>query len=188
MNANELTADYICENSERLQMALRVYDAMSTVRERLIRRVFEAVGDRIRVDEKLDGMDVWVEKYEYCVQFYTEETRKVYVYAELSGKPGKRGYYWLHAGLYTDEGVGKSKQDEMRERFEAMGDLETWSDAEKEIDSSSNYVAKAYVHEERGDARWDGDNFLRQAIQNQDEVVSGVAEILLQIYEGVFVS
>lgn len=181
MNTNELSAKYIYEDKERLQMALHVYEAMPAVRKRLIEGIFKAVGEY--VDKKLDGVEV--ECYKDGMQFYTEETDEFYVYAELERS---RGTLSLHAGVYTYEGEkadNKTKRDDIRERFETKTDLETWSYGK--IFSSSKYVAYAYVHPERVPARWDQDDFLRRAILNQDEVVSGVAELLMRIYEGLFV-
>lgn len=174
-------AEYICEDKERLQMALRVHEAMPTVRENLIKRIFEAVGKQVA--EELDGVEVrpkW-----YGVDIHTQGA--FYVYAEVSDNKvqNKNGDYWLNAGLRAHEDtVDKAKADEMRERFKAKSDLGHWSSG-KNFDGGT-YVAYAYIQHEGKDDRWDNPSFLSRAIRNHDEVVSDVAEILVRIYEGVF--
>lgn len=180
MDTNELTAKYIWEDKERLQMALHVYEAMPTVRKRLIESVFKAVGEH--VSEALEGVEV--EPLDESVYFHSRETEDFFVFAEV--EHGK-GTLWLCAGIYVeDKSVDKAKQDKIRERFEAKGDLDTWSNGK--FFSSDMYVAYAYAHHKHVVARWDQGDFLSKAILNQDEVVSRVADILVRIYEGVFVS
>lgn len=179
MNTNEQTAKYICDNQERLQMALHVHEAMPDVRKQLIKGVFEAVGEQVTKKLKLDRHEAWdVECYDKSVYFYTEETGDSWVFAWA--KPGKAPKLQLVAGVYEDE-LNKAKLDDIRECFRTNSDLETWSDGEILSDTDGVY---ANVHQV--DARWDQDNFLRRAILNHDEVVSEVAELLLKIYEGIF--
>ena len=175
-------AKYICEDEERLQMALRVYEAKDDVRDYLIERVFKAVGEKVA--EKLDGMEV--SPYTTGLEFHQEDCN-FWVYAEVSSRRHQqRGSLWLHAGLYDyADPVDKAKQDEMRERFKTKSDLETWSSG-KNFDGG-NTVAYAYIQHEGYDDRWDTVGFLSRAIRNHDEVVSDVADILVRIYEGVFV-
>ena len=180
MDTNELSAKYIYEDRERLQMALHVYDAMPTVRKYLIEGIFNEVGEHVA--EKVDGVEWNCD--EEAVYFWTKETGDFNVYARV--ERGKRGVLSLNAGVTAEENtVTAAEKDEIRERFETKSDLETWSYGESF--SSNTTVAYAVVHHEYGDARWDQDPFLRRAILNRDEVVSGVAELLVRIYEGVFV-
>lgn len=185
MNTNEQTANYICDNQERLQMALHVYEAMDDVRNHLIERVFQAVGEQVA--EKLDAekLGVQVIPYETGVDFH-EETCNFRVYAEVSSRRHRQeGSLWLHAGLYDDaEDVDKARQEEIREAFKTSSDFETWSSGN--LISEERYLAKAYVHHEGQDDRWDERRFLRRAILSHDETVSRIVELLVRIYEGVF--
>ena len=181
MDTNELSADYICEDKERLQMALHVYEAMPAVREILIEGIFKAVGEYVAEKLDLDVDGPKVERYPKSVYFRTQETGDSWVFAWA--KPGKVPKLQLVAGVHNDK-LDKVKLDEIRERFKTKGDLETWSDSE--ICSDTDCVYANVLHE-RVDARWDHDSFLRRAILNHDEVVSDVAELLMRIYESLFV-
>ena len=183
MNANELSAKYICEDKERLQMALHVYEAMPTVRTYLIRGIFKAVGENVA--KRIDGVGVeeWNSNEEQ-VYFWTKETSELGVYAWA--KPGKGKILSLVAGVYVDDAksVSKAERDAIRERFKKV-DLATWSYGESF--SSDTEIAYAYVHHEHGGGRWDQDDFLRRAIQHRDDVVSDVADVLVRVYKGMFV-
>ena len=181
MSPDELTAEYICKDKERLQMALHVYAAMPAVRKHLIKGVFESVGDEIA---KRLGVKT-VQPYDQFVEFYTEETGDFYVYAEA--KHGRGQVLDLVVGVYPDphEKVGKAKLDEIRERFN-RGALETWSYGD--ISPKKADGTYAYVHPDYMVARWDQDDFLRKAILPHGEVVSTLTELLVQTYEGLFVS
>ena len=180
MNTNELTADYICKEDDRLQMALHIYEAMPAVRKYLIKDIFKAAGERVRDAEEFDGDQLWC--YDEEVSFYTEETGDFYVYAKLAH--GNRGVLQLVAGVYADDEKSFKKQrDEIRERFRTKGGLETWSYGENALLSGTSVYAE--VHYELG-GRWHDDDFLQRAIRNREEVVEALAEILLGIYRGVF--
>lgn len=177
MDTNELTADYICKDDERLQMALHVYEAMPAVRDYLITAIFKATGERVvrEVEAQLDT------EYTKSVYFCTEETGDFWVYAGL--EHGQRGVLQLFAGIYVDDEKSSKAQREIQERFTTDGDLETWSDGESL--SSGKYIAYARVNHEHG-GRWHEDDFLRRAIRNRDGVAEALAELLLRIYRGVF--
>ena len=179
MNTNELTADYICEDEDRLALALHVYEAMPTVRKYLIKEIFKAAGERVRVAEKLD--DGKLECYEESVYFRTEKTGDIWVFAALEQR--KRPILQLYAGAWVDEveSVNEAQRERIGERFRAHGGLEMWSDGKSF--SSGNRIAYAYV--EHG-GRWDDDNFLKRAIRSRDEVVSSLEELLLRIYRCTF--
>ena len=179
MNTNELSAQYICEDEERLRMALHVYEAMPAVREHLIKAIFNAAGERVA--EEIDG--VKQEPHENGVYLWTEETGDFYVFAEL--EPGKKSALRLTAGIYVDDAksINKAQREEVRERFGTEVDLKTWSYGESF--SQGEYVAYAYVHHKHG-GHWHDDGFLSQAILSRDEVVSNVAQILVGIYKGMW--
>lgn len=172
MNTNELSAKYIYEDKERLQMALHVYEAMPTVRTYLIKGIFKAVGDHVA--ERLDGVEL--DNYEDSVYFWTEESDEFYVFAAVRDK---RGISRLVAGVYVYDvkSVRRAKRDAIKNSFETTVNLETWFDGE--IHSSNTEIAYTNVYAERED------DFLRRAIQCHDEVVSDVAGVLVRIYEGV---
>ena len=115
MNTNELTADYICEDEDRLELALHVYGAMPAVRKYLIKEIFKAAGERVRVAEKLD--DDKLECYEESVFFRTEETGSTWVFAAL--EHGKRGVLQLYAGVYAAnvESIKEAQRERIGERF-----------------------------------------------------------------------
>ena len=179
MNTNELTADYICEDEDRLALALHVYEAMPTVRKYLIKEIFKAAGERVRTAMKLD--DDKLEFYAESVYFCTEETGDIWIFAALEQR--KRGILQLYAGAWVDEveSVNEAQRERIGERFRAHGGLEMWSDGKSF--SSGNRIAYAYV--EHG-GRWDDDNFLKRAIRSRDEVVSSLEELLLRIYRCTF--
>ena len=184
MDTNELTAKYICDDDhkERLQMALHVYEAMPKVREHLIKDVFEAVGNRVKMLDSIND----VETYEGSVFLRSPETG-VYVFAAVDYGGKRKLRLKLHGGVYAEESVDKVKQDKIVERFEGArkGDL-GWLNGEYE--SEGQYVAYAYVDDNRVVADWGGDEFLSTAIRNHNKVVSDVADLLVRIYNGVFVS
>lgn len=180
MNANELSAKYICEDKERLQMALHVYEAMPTVRTYLIEGIFKAVGEHIA--QRIDGVKYSCDKE--IVAFWTKETGELYISAWM--EHGRGQILWLVAGVYVDDAKSVSKErNAIQERFESKVDLETWSYGESF--SSDTEIAYAYVNHEHGGGRWDQDDFLRRAIQHRDDVVSDVADVLVRVYKGMFV-
>ena len=183
MNTNELTAEYICKDKERLQMALHVYEAMPIVRTHVVKAIFEAVGEHIRVTHEFDGFKR--ECLGESVYFCTEDTGDFWIFAAL--EHGKRGVRQLYCGVYAEYEDGAEsnevQEDEVQSRFKTKGDLETWSYGKSF--SSGRYVAYAYVHHEsRG--RWHDDDFLRQAIGDRTKVVEDLADLLMRIYRGVF--
>ena len=181
MNTNELTADYICEDEDRLELALHVYGAMPAVRKYLIKEIFKAAGERVRVAEKLD--DDKLECYEESVFFCTEETGATWIFAAL--EHGKRGVLQLYAGVYAAnvESIKEAQREQIGERFRTHGDLGMWSSGKSF--SSGNCIAYAYVNYENG-GRWHYDDFLKRAIRSRDEVVSSLEELLLRIYRCTF--
>ena len=181
MNTNEITADYIREDEDRLALALHVYEAMPAVRKYLIKEIFKAAGERVRTAMKLD--DDKLEFYAESVYFCTEETGDIWVFAAL--EHGKRGVLQLYAGVFADdvESINEAQRERIGERFRTHGDLGTWSYGKSF--SSSNYIAYAYVNYEHG-GRWHDDDFLKRAIRSRDEVVSSLEELLLRIYRCTF--
>ena len=174
MNTNELTAKYICEDKDRLQMALHVHQAMPTVREHLIEDVFKAVGEHIA--KQIDGVK-WRSDAE-SVYFWTEDTGEFGVSAWVSH--GKGDILRLVAGVYVDDAksVNKTRRDEIQACFDSI--RETWSYGDRS--SSNTEIAYANVHYDHGGGRWDEDDFLTRAILNRDEIVSPIAELLVGIY------
>lgn len=170
MNTNELSAQYICEDEERLRMALHVYEAMPAVRWRLIKAIFKAAGGR--VDEELDGVELDNE-HQLGVYFQTEETGDCWVLAWVESRGGQ---IRLVAGIYEE-----SIKEETRERF-AKIDLGTWSDGKY---VSDGYIG-AWVNDKHEGGRWDDDAFLHRAILHRDEVVKNVADLLIGIYKDMW--
>lgn len=175
MNTNELTAKYICEDKDRLQMALHVHQAMPTVREHLIEDVFKAVGEHIA--KRIDGVELRSDAE--SVYFWTEDTGEFGVSAWVSHK---RGILRLVAGVYVDDddakSVNKARRDEIQAHFDSI--RKTWSDDDSF--SSNTEIAYANVRYDHGGGRWDHDDFLTRAILNRDEIVSPIAELLVGIY------
>ena len=178
MNTNELTADYIRKDEDRLELALHVYEAMPTVRKYLIKEIFKAAGERVRVAEELD--DGKLECYPESVYFCTEETGDIWIFAALDQR--KRGVQ-LCAGAWVDEveSVNEAQRERIGERFRTHGGLEMWSHGKSF--SSGNRIAYADV---KHGGRWDDDDFLKRAIRSRDEVVSSLEELLLRIYRCTF--
>lgn len=180
MDTNKLTADYICKDDDRLQMALHIYEAMPAVREYLIKDIFKAVGERVSSVEELDSGQL--DCRDYSVYFCTERTGDFWVCAWFEDR--RRPVLQLCAGVYIDDGKSsKAKRDEIQKRFRDRSNLETWSEG-KSL-SYGRYIAYAKVHYEHG-GRWDDDHFLRRAIRNRDGVVKALAELLQRIYRGMF--
>ena len=171
MNTDELSAQYICEDEERLRMALHVYDAMPAVRWRLIEDIFKAAGGR--VDEELGGVGLDNEE-PHWVYFRTEKTGNCWVFASVYMPRGQQ--IKLVAGIYE-----VSIKEETRERF-AEVDLETWSDGEYKED---NHIG-VEVNDNHGGGRWDENSFLRRAILDRDGVVKDVTDLLIHIYKGMW--
>lgn len=185
MNTKEQTAKYICKNQERLQMALHVHEAMPEVRKQLIERVFEAVGEQVAKKLGLD-VDTHVDLYKKGVYFRTEETEELWVYAYVTSRQ-KSPKLLLICGLHADEKLERKRFDEVLARFKTRGDLGTWSDGEIHQQLSDEHTeAFAYVHDKAGEVRWDDNSFLSRVIRNHDDVVSGVTERLVLIYEGMW--
>lgn len=178
MDISELSAKYIYEDKERLRMALHVYEAMPIVRKYLFETIFAAAGERLA--EKLT--DAKIECGENGVRLWTEEIGEFRVFVDL--QYARADTIFPYAGVYEKSGVSiKERGDQIRERFEEKVDLRAWSSSGKiysEDEQISAYVDRAYG------GRWHSDEFLRQAVLNQDEVVSIVEVPLLRIYRGVF--
>lgn len=174
MDTHKLTADYICKDDERLQMALYVYEAMPAIRKYLIKNIFEAAGKRVRDAIKID--DDQLQCQEEAVYFWTGQTGDFWIYAELEHR--KRGPIQLVAGLYADDEKPFEAHREVTDRLKT-GRLAEWP-----IRRAKNRVRCDVWHY----GRWDADHFLQRAIRNRDEVVSDLEEILLQIHRGVFES
>ena len=170
MNTNELSAQYICEDEERLRMALHVYEAMPAVREHLIEDIFKAAGERVAKEldgvlgDNKDGVYLWTDGTGDC---------HVFVCAERPVGQGQRGLKLL-AGIYAES-------KETRERFGKI-DRKTWSDGKYD---SGGYIG-AWVNDKHEGGRWDDDAFLSRAILHRDEVVKNVADLLIHIYEGMW--
>ena len=183
MDTNKLTAEYICKDQERLQMALHVYLAMPLVRDTLIEQILHTVGDRVA--EKYGGIDL--EIYQNSVFFAPQGTSELWVYA--SAEEGKRGLIQLSAGVYAEsagayaESVSEVQREEMKGRFETDAGVKTWA-PKNNVQSAGRYIAYADLP----GGRWHDDDFLERAILKQDGVVSEVVDVLAQIYEGMFPS
>ena len=175
MDTNKLTADYICKDPERLQMALHVYEAMPAIRKYLIKSVFEAAGERVRDAIGID--DNQLQCQEEAVHFWTDQTGDFWIYAELDHR--KRGPVQLVAGLYAEDEKLFEAQREVTKRLEGLktGRLANWPF--RQVENTFRCDVRHY-------GRWDAHNFLQRAIRNRDEVVSDLEEILLQIHRGVF--
>ena len=182
MDTNKLTAQYICENEDRLKMALHVYEAMETVRNTLIKRIFKGAGDLI--EKELDKVVTVCREQD--VNFWTEETGEFGVYASADARPRRgrsRDIRSFVAGVFVDDAKPmKAKRDDIRARFEETVDWGTWTLGE---DFSSDLeVSYAFSHQEHI-GRWNEDDFLRSAILHRKELEEAVAELLLQIYRGM---
>lgn len=173
MDTNEVSAEYIFKDKERLRMALHVYDAMPTVRWHLIGDIFKAAGERVKKE-----LGVKLEPYEDGVYLWTEETGDCYVFAgAYKGKGPGQKVIKLVAGIYEAESI----KEETRKRFATI-DLETWSDGKYDPSDSIGI----YVNDKHKGGRWDDDAFLRRAILHRDEVVKNVADLLIHIYKGMW--
>lgn len=179
MEYDQLTATYICEHKERLEMALHVYKAMPTVRHYLIKEIFREAEKRVAAT--IEGVELWQEAQE-SVFFRTKETDDYWVFASTWERRRQSRFV---AGIYVDDPT--SIKDEHRERFKAEVDLESWSDLELSFPSDRyvRYMA-AFVRPEDGGGRWDDDSFLTRAILKRNDVVSDVEDLLKRIYEGMF--
>lgn len=183
MDTNKLTADYICEERSRLEIALHVYEAMGTVRDNLIKDIFRAVGECVKAD--VDGVVVHSRDEE--VYFWTKESGDFGVYAAafLRPKSGRsRNVRLFSAGVYADDAKPMKAQGvEIRRRFEATVDQGTWSFGEDL--SSSTEISYAFSNRDHG-GEWHEDDFLRRAILHREEIVKAVAQLLVQIYRGMW--
>ena len=182
MDTNKLTADYICEDGNRLEMALHVYEAMEAVRNFLIKDIFRAVGEYITAD--VDS--VVLHSRENDVYFWTEESGDFGVFASASHRPKRgraRNARLFAAGVFADDTKPiKEQGDIIRARFNATGDWGQWSIGE---DLSSNTeVCYAFSHRDHG-GEWHEDDFLRGAIRHRKEIVEGVAQLLVQTWKGM---
>ena len=183
MDTKKLTAEYICKDQERLQMALQVYQAMPLVRDTLIERVLCAVGKRVA--EKYGGVEL--ETYHNSVFFAPQGTSELWVYAWA--EKGKRGLIQLSAGVYAEstgayaESVSEVQREEMKGRFETDAGMRTWA-PKGDVQSAGRFIAYADIP----GGHWHDDDFLERAILKQDGVVSEVVDVLAQIYKGMFPS
>lgn len=181
MDTSELSAKYICEDDERLRMALHVYLAMPIVQNMLIKRILEAVGRRFA--ENHDGVEL-DDAYTRSLYLAPKGTNELWIYA--SWTEDRRGTTQLSAGVYAEkagvyaDSVDETQRKEMKERFESNVDVDTW--AKGDVQSSDRHLAFANL---RG-GRWDREEFLRKAILKQDELVSEVVDALERIYKGMF--
>lgn len=176
MDTNQLTADYIWndgKDEERLHMALQVYEAMDTVRWRLIEVVFVAVHNIIH-DKLKDHLDLEMDLYETSLYFKTRDSGECYVYAEVKYEYGK---YRLHAGIWAGEKPKKGERNEIDERLKetCLQEWDYWSNSD-DVCTWYATISKDW---------YDGD-LLAKAIRDGDEVKSGLADVLLRIYGGVF--
>ena len=182
MDTNKLTADYICEDGNRLEMALHVYEAMDAVRNFLIEDIFKAVGEYIKAN--VDG--VVLHSREEDVYFWTEESGDFGVYATAHRRPKRgrsRNVRLFAAGVYADDAKPmKGQREEIRRRFRATVDWGTWSFGDDL--SSSTEVCFAFSHRDHG-GEWHEDDFLRGAILHRKEIVEAIAQLLVQIYGGM---
>lgn len=195
MNANDLTAKYICGRGEetakevidqRLQMALHVYEAMPTVRRFLIEDIFVEVGEKVSKEFSSDEPEY--EPGEQTLYLRTSDTSPFWVFAYLydqqAGDKRRRDEFSFVAGVYADEPLGP-QQDEIRGRFDAA-DLETWTLSKGSHNlRKDHYIDYAAAHHELG-ASLSYDRFLRRAVQNRDGIVSALGELLIRTCRGVF--
>lgn len=184
MNTNKLTADYIRKDKdeERLRMALHVYDAMMpTVRDYVIKEIFEAAGKRVSKE-----IGLYMELQEEGVYFWVEETR--YWFCAGLGKRDKRSGLWLYAGVYAEPDLRPITPQQQQVLIGANDFFKPWGGGPPRSWVEDGYKASAYafVDHEQMDDRWDTDDFLRRAIRSREEVVSALEALLLQIYDGVF--
>lgn len=182
MDTNKLTADYICAEGGRLEMALHVYEAIDTVRDVLIKDIFKAVGECVKAD--VDGVVMHSRKED--IYFWTEESGDFGVYASAYRRPQRgrsRNVRLFAAGVYADDAKPMKAQGvEIRRRFEATVDWGTWSSG-KDLSSSTD-ICYAFSHRDHG-GEWHEDDFLRGAILHREEFVKSVAQLLVQIYRGM---
>ena len=195
MNANDLTAKYICGRGEetakevidqRLQMALHVYEAMPTVRRYLIEGIFKEVGEKVSKEFASDEPEY--ETGEQTVYLRTSDTSRFWVFAYLydqqAGDKRRRDEFSFVAGVYADEPFGP-QQDEIRERLDAV-DLQTWTLSKGSHNlSKDHWIGYAGAHHELG-ASLSYDGFLRRAIEDRDGIVSALEELLTRICRGIF--
>lgn len=192
MDTKKLTADYIFGIGEdsgnevidkRLQMALHVYEAMPTVRDYLIKDIFDTVGERIRVAEKLDDDQLDVHRSQ--VYFRTEKTGNFWIYSGLLQE--RRPILELWAGIYSEDANDAAqakgrREEDIQASFKAKCDLGSWSDG----DSLSYRKYMAYRVLRKAGGRWDSDEFLARAIRHRNDVVEDLESLLMRIYRGVF--
>lgn len=170
-------AKYICEDRERLQMALHVYEAKDDVREHLIERFFRAVTGQVAEKLGIDVEEPKIELEETSVYFCNQETDEFWVFARVVSY--RRPKRLLGVGVYSEEKLDQAQLGEIQERFKTHGDLETWSDG---VIHPYDYEVFVHVHDENGEVRLDDVSFL---IRNHDEFVSSVAERLVLTYENI---
>ena len=87
-------AKYICEDKERLQMALHVYEAKDDVREHLIERFFRAVTGQVAEKLGIDVEEPKIELDETSVYFHTQETDEFWVFARVESYRKPKAPAW----------------------------------------------------------------------------------------------
>ena len=184
MDINELTAKYICEQQDRLEMALYVHGAMDTVRMHLSKDIFEEVGEIVA--KTFSNDDPEYESYEGSVYLTTSKTDPFWVFAYLhdnkQGDGRRRDELSFVAGVYADP--PGPRRGEIREHLEAV-DLETWSFHKEHPLNKKYWIGVTADHHEHG-VSWSYNQFLTRAIQDRKKIVKDVADLLECIYRGVF--
>ena len=187
----ELTAKYICEHPDWLEIALDVYEAMPTVRRRLIGTIWKGVEKRVR-KQLDDRVDVYHYPDRYDGFYFSPKGLKLMICAETTQIPGTKPIKWgPTCSVWVEEGfeladarrkeiIGifeKVTDDQMRDRGVKVGHRWSYPD--------SDYLAFVNVGGEYWDATvdyWDDGGFLRRAVQSQNEIVSNLADLLVGIY------
>ena len=172
--AQELTAEFICGNEEWLKIALHVYKTKEAVRWRLIEQIWQGVKKQI---DKTDGIEGCAYKNGY--RFWHKEAENFVLYGEVErGQRGPQYPLFLIVGIYVAE--VETLDVAQRERIRQCYNPE----ASKQGDPNP-YLVKDYVDYNGYDnelGRWERDKFLEKAVMKQDEIVSYLADLLLDIY------
>ena len=179
----KLTAKYIYDHQEWLEIALDVYEAMPTLRDRLIAEIWQRIWKRVakQLGDRVQGYIYGDSYYGFC--FYPKDG-ELMICAESWKIPNRKTTWGPTCSVYAEDHVklDDGRREEIIDLFEKVTDDQIgrrWSRVGHRW-STGKYLAVVNV----GNESWN-DDFLRRAVRNRKEIVSNLADLLVGIYENM---
>ena len=178
----ELTAKYIYDHQKWLEIALDVYEAMPTVRDRLVAQIWQRVWKRVakQLGDRIQGYIYDDPYYGFC---FLPKDGGLMICAETWPIPNRKTTLGPTCSVYADDHVklDDARRQEIVDLFEKVTDDQIgcrWSKVGHRW-SPDEYLAMVNI----GNESWNDDDFLRRAVRNRKEIVSNLTDLLVGTYE-----